>query len=432
MPVHQTIQIGLLGCGTVGGGVVHILKSNAAQIEARAGAEINIRRIAVRDVTRSRGVAVEEELLTDDAEQIVHDAEIDVVVELIGGVDPARRLITAALQNGKHVVTANKEVIARYGTELLELAARHGVGLFYEASVAGGIPIIRPLRACLAANRVNSVMGIINGTTNYMLTRMSDEGRSFDEMLQEAQRLGYAEADPSSDVEGYDAAFKVAILAALAFDTEVDVETVHCEGITRITPEDIQYGRELGYKLKLLAIAREEAGGLDVRVHPTFIPAAHPLAAVNDVFNAIFVSGDAVGELMFYGRGAGALPTGSAVVADIIDAVRQLRSGGNHVATPPRQQLPLISIEDTVSRYYVSLRVVDKPGVLGRIASAFGDAGVSLDSVIQKGHRDDPVHLVVVTHVTQHANVRRALTQISEFEFVHNVSNVIRVEEPEQ
>lgn len=430
--MNQTIQIGLLGCGTVGGGVVEILHKNKAAIAAKAGANIALKAIAVRDMHRPRHRLVDPQLLTDDVERIVNDSEIDVVVELMGGNEPARRLIATALQNGKHVVTANKEVVARHGAELLQLAARHGVGLFYEASVGGGIPIIRPLQACLAANEIHSILGIINGTTNYMLTRMSDEGRDFASVLQEAQQLGYAEADPSSDVEGYDAAFKIAILAGLAFDTEVDVEDVHCEGITRITAEDIRYGRELGYTLKLIAMARLVDDRLDVRVHPTFIPSEHPLAAVNDAFNAIFIDGDAVGELMFYGRGAGALPTGSAVVADIIDAVRRLRIGGNHVPSPPSRRLPLVNIEETVSRYYVSLRVVDKPGVLGRIATAFGDAGVSLDSVIQKGHTEDPVHLVVVTHETVHAKLRQALTQINEFDFVHQVSNVIRVEEPEQ
>lgn len=432
MPVNQPVQIGLLGCGTVGGGVARILQKNGEKIAARAGTQVVVRAIAVRDASAPRDEAVERELLTEDPWSVVNDAEIDVVVELIGGIDPARELIATALKNGKHVVTANKEVIARYGAELLQLSARYGVGLYYEASVAGGIPIVRPLQACLAANEVQSVMGIINGTTNYMLTRMSDEGSDFGEMLAEAQRLGYAEADPSSDVEGYDAAFKIAILAGLAFNTEVDVEDVHCEGITRIAQEDIEYGKELGYTLKLLAIARKIEDRLDVRVHPTFIPSDHPLAAVNDVFNAIFIDGDAVGELMFYGRGAGALPTGSAVVGDIIEAVRRLRVGGNQLTGPPTQQLPLLPIEETVSRYYVSLRVVDKPGVLGRIATAFGEAGVSLDSVIQKGHRDDPVHLVVVTHATVHANIRAALAQIDGFDFVYEVSNVIRVEAPEQ
>src|SRR5690606_26452034 len=363
-----------------------------------------------------------------DPWEIINDPSVDIVVEVMGGVDPARDLITAALEQGKPVVTANKEVLAKHGPELLAVAAQKGVDLFFEGSVAGGIPIIKPLRESLAANRVQAIVGIINGTTNYMLTRMSREGMAFDDVLREAQALGYAEADPASDVEGYDAAFKIAILASLAFETPVRVEDVYCEGITRITPEDIRYGRELGYEIKLLAIAREDDGRLEVRVHPTFIPAAHPLAAVNDVFNAIFVRGDAVGELMFYGRGAGSLPTGSAVVADLVDVVRRRGHSENGRYRPPAGQLPIKPIEEAVSQYYVSLRVVDRPGVLAKIAAAFGENGVSIDSVIQKGRLEDPVALVFVTHEVQEANIRRALSEISRLPVVRQVSNVIRVE----
>ncbi|REJ32861.1 MAG: homoserine dehydrogenase [Bacillota bacterium] len=426
--MDKPVQIGLLGCGTVGSGVLSILQANAERIAARAGAPIHVRRVAVRDPRKTRSVALDPGVITTDPWQVVDDPEVDIVVEVIGGVDPARDLIAAALEKGKPVVTANKEVLAKHGSELLSLAARRGVDLFFEGSVAGGIPIIQPPRESRAANRVQAIVGIINGTTNYMLTRMSREGMAFDEVLREAQALGYAEADPVSDVEGYDAAFKIAILAALAFETPVRVEEVYCEGITRITPEDIRYGQELGYELKLLAIAREDDGRLEVRVHPTFIPASHPLAAVHDVFNAIFVRGDAVGELMFYGRGAGSLPTGSAVVADLVDVVRRLLYGGNGRQAPPARGLPVKPIEETVSQYYVSLRVVDRPGVLAKIAAAFGENGVSIDSVIQKGRLEDPVDLVFVTHEVQEANIRRALAEISRLPVVRQVSNVIRVE----
>lgn len=429
--MNRPVQIGLLGCGTVGSGVVSILQTNGDRITDRAGGELVIRRVAVRDVNRTRSVEIPSELLTNDPAAVVADPDIDIVVELMGGVDPAKQLIADALSSGKSVVTANKEVLARHGGELSALAARHGVDLLFEGSVAGGIPIIRPLRECLAANRVRSIMGIINGTTNYMLSGMSRHGVEFESALREAQSLGYAEADPTSDVEGYDAAFKIAILASMAFETPVRVEDVYCEGISRITPADIQYGKELGYTVKLLAIAREDDGRLDVRVHPTFIRDAHPLAAVNDVFNAIFVEGDAVGELMFYGRGAGSLPTGSAVVADIIAAARRRRQGGNEPTRGEQRSLPMKSIDDAISRYYVSLRVVDRPGVLASIAGAFGEHGVSIGSVIQKGRFDDPIDLVFVTHEVREANMRRALADIDQLSVVHQISNVIRVEEPE-
>lgn len=429
----KSIRIGLLGLGTVGGGVAHILQGNAPGVAAKAGAALQLGRIAVRDVSRPRDATVDQEQLTTDPHSIVQDPDIDIVVEVMGGIEPARSLVTEALQRGKHVVTANKELIAHHGSELLALGRRYNAGLFYEASVGGGIPIIRPLRACLAANRIRSVSGIINGTTNYMLTRMTAEGRPFDEMLQQAQELGYAEADPAADVDGHDAAFKIAILAALAFDAEVDVEQVYREGISRVTPEDIADGKELGYTLKLLAVARKADDGLDVRVHPTFIPAEHPLAAVNDVFNAVFVNGDAVGDLMFYGRGAGALPTASAVVADVIEAARHKLGGGHRVPGPPSDTPRLIDIDETVSRYYVSLRVLDRPGVLGQVASAFGDEEVSLDRVIQKGSVDgsetSAVRLVVVTHEARHRQLQEALGRIRGLEHVHGVDNVIRVKD---
>lgn len=426
--MKRPVGVGLLGCGTVGAGVASILQANGGRIAGRAGGPVELRKVAVRDVNKPREAAIPPGLLTGDPWAVVEDPEVDVVVELIGGVEPARELISEALRRGKPVVTANKEVLARHGAELLALAARHGAHLMFEGSVAGGIPIIKPLQECLAANRVQSIMGIINGTTNYVLTGMSRRGVDFETALREAQALGYAEADPSSDVEGYDAAFKIAILASLAFETAVRVEDVYCEGISRITPADIEYGRELGYTVKLLAIAREEEGRLDVRVHPTFIPDSHPLAAVSDVFNAIFVQGDAVGELMFYGRGAGGLPTGSAVVADIMEAARRLRRGGNGLAPGPRRDLPVKPVEETVSRFYVSLRVVDRPGVLAAIAGAFGRHGVSINSVIQKGRFEDPIDLVFVTHEVQEAHLRRALAEIDQLDVVRNIGNVIRVE----
>lgn len=429
--MHRPIQIGLLGCGTVGTGVVSILQQNGHRIDGRAGGELTVRRIAVRDTTKPRDIAVSPDVWTPDAASVIEDPDIDIVVELMGGVEPAYRLISQALKRGKSVVTANKEVLARHGAELLAVAAEHGTDLLFEGSVAGGIPIIKPLRECLAANRIRSIMGIINGTTNYMLTGMSRDEMDFEATLQQAQALGYAEADPTSDVEGYDAAFKIAILASIAFETTVRVEDVYCEGITRITPDDIRYGKDLGYAVKLLAIAKEDEGRLELRVHPTFIPESHPLAAVNDVFNAIFVEGDAVGELMFYGRGAGGLPTGSAVVSDIIEAARRRRRGGNGLPSVEPAAVPVKAIEDIVSRFYIRLRIVDEPGVLAAISGVFGRHGVSISSVIQKGRFEDPIDLVFVTHEVREANVRQALADIDELPVVRHISNVIRVEEPE-
>lgn len=425
----RAIRIGLLGCGTVGGGVVAILRDNAERIGGRAGGELTVRRVAVRSLTKPRGQAVQPEWLTDDPWAVVADPDIEIVVELMGGVEPARTLAAEALRRGKAVVTANKELLARHGAELMAIAAEHGSHLLFEGSVAGGIPIIKPLQECLAANRIQSVVGIINGTTNYILTGMSRDSVDFQTALRQAQELGYAEADPTSDVEGYDAAFKLAILASIAFETPVRVEDVYCEGISRITPADIQYGRELGYTVKLLAIAKEEEGRLELRVHPAFVPQDHPLAAVHDVFNAIFVRGDAVGELMFYGRGAGGLPTGSAVVADIIEAARRLRRGGNGVPAAPARQLAVKPIEDTVSRFYVALEVVDAPGVLAAIAGWFGRCGVSISSVIQKGRFVDPIDLVFVTHEVQEARLRAAMAEIDQLDVVRRIRNVIRVEE---
>lgn len=430
--MHAPVRIGLMGLGVVGSGVFEILHKNPEQIARRAGGPLEIARVLVRDPRKARRVPVAPERLTTDASLLLDDPHIDVIVELIGcpggNVEPARTYIAEAIQRGKHVVTANKEVLAKHGRELFDLAREHRVGLHYEAAVAGGIPIIKAMKESLVANRVQAIMGIINGTTNYMLTKMAQEGRSFEEVLQEAQSLGYAEADPSSDVEGHDAAYKLAILASLAFETDVAVDEVYREGITRVTPEDMRYADEFGYVIKLLAVAKVHDGAVEARVHPTMVPKTHPLAAVNDVFNAIFVEGDAVGELMFYGRGAGKLPTGSAVVADIVQAAQNMRRGVtgwlNGQATPKR----LLSPDEIVTSYYVHTKVVDNPGVLAQIAKAFGDNGVSIGSVIQKGKGDDPVSLVFVTHRVQERNMQAALAEIAALPVVHNVANVIRVE----
>lgn len=427
--MKQPIQIGLMGLGTVGSGVVRLLRENAALIASRAGRAVFIKKILVRDKGKPRQVPLDPELLTDRREEIVGDPDIGIVIEVMGGERPAREYLLEALGAGKSVVTANKELIAKHGPELFAAARESGVDLCFEASVAGGIPIIKPLKECLSANRIRELLGIINGTTNYMLTRMTQAGRNFHDVLDEAQRRGYAEPDPTSDIEGYDAAYKLSILASIAFETRVSPSEVYTEGIAKITPEDIQFARELGCCIKLLAVAKEADGQVEARVHPTMIPLAHPLAAVNDVFNAVFVRGDAVGELMFFGRGAGQMPTASAILADVVDAIwNRDRSASGRVALGlgERRVRPM---EQTMSRYYVHLKVVDRPGVLASIAAAFGHEDVSLASVIQKGRAEDPVSLVFVTHEVRERNVRTALEKIELLPVVREVANVIRVED---
>lgn len=430
--ILEPIKIALLGLGNVGSGVWEILQRSRDQIAVRAGASLEIGGILVRTIDKPRQVTPESSLLTTDAYALLDDPTMPIVVETIGcpggSTDPARSYILHALRAGKHVVTANKEVLAKHANELSAASAQGGGGLYYEASVAGGIPIIKALRESLAANRVQALMGIINGTTNYMLTRMASMKSSFASVLAEAQAHGYAEADPTSDVEGHDAAYKLAILASIAFGADIEVGDIYREGITRITPEDLEYAQELGMVIKLLAIAKEEDGAVEVRVHPTMIPVAHPLASVSDVFNAVFVQGDAAGDLMFYGRGAGSLPTGSAVVADCIDAAQNLRRGVSAPLNGLRQRPVLLPMDDTVSRYYVHARVVDRPGVLAAIATVFGEAEVSIESVIQKGQRQDPVSLVFVTHRVKERNLRSALSRIDNLSVVREISNVIRVE----
>ncbi len=430
--MESTVRVGLMGLGTVGSGVFEVLDKNSEQIARRAGGSIEISKIVVRDSNKARSLELDPGIVTTDPDEVLEADDIDIVCEVIGcpGGDThlARGYIERALRAGKHVVTANKDVLARHGRELLELAKERKVGLHYEAAVAGGIPIIKSIKESLVANKIETLMGIINGTTNYMLTKMAKGGASFDQVLREAQEKGYAESDPTSDVEGYDAAYKLTILARLAFETDIRVEDVYCEGITKVTPEDMAFAHEFGYVLKLLAIAKSTPAGIEARVHPTLIPEDHPLASVNDVFNAIFVEGDAVGELMFYGRGAGKLPTASAVAADIVQAAQNIRRGVTGWLNGVAKQREVLSPLETVSRYYIHTKVVDRPGVLAQIAQTFGDNNVSIESVIQKGKEQDPVSLVFVTHEVVERNVRAALERITMLPEVRSVANVIRVE----
>jgi homoserine dehydrogenase len=424
----KEIGVGLLGLGTVGRGVYRILNDNKAGIEQKVGVPIVIKKILVRDTSKDRGMELNKGLLTTNISDLLDDPEIDIIVEVLGGVDQALEYALRALERGKSLVTANKDMVALHGKRLFEAADLNSRDLFFEASVAGGIPIIKPLKECLAANRITQLIGIINGTTNYMLSRMSKEGLGFQEALREAQSQGYAEADPSSDVEGYDAARKLTILASIAFNTRLRLDQVYVEGITRVTAEDIEYAANLNYVVKLLAIAREGSDGVEVRVHPALLPKNHPLASVNDVYNAIFVTGDAVGDVMFYGRGAGELPTASAVVADVMNAARNLvRNVPGMISCTCFEEKPVKPMGLTIAKYYIRINVADKPGVLASIAFIFGKHEVSLASVIQQTS-GEYAELVLITHKVLEKNLQDALLEIKELSVVNEVSNVIRVE----
>lgn len=421
----KPLGIALLGLGTVGSAVYNTITTQNTELARRAGRSLEIRRILVKDITKSRTVNVPSHLLTTDISQVIDDPEVDVAVEVIGGIIPAVEYLRDSILAGKHIVTANKELLAKHGKELLGLADKQGVHFHFEATAGGGIPIIKALKESLAANEISKVMGIINGTTNYILTEMAVRGISLEEALSEAQAKGYAEADPSSDVDGYDVGYKLLILGSIAFGARLDLDKINIEGIRRISSIDLEYGRKLGYTLKLLAIAKDTPKGIEARVHPTFIPNRHPLASVSGVFNAVYVEGDPVGELMFYGRGAGGSPTASAVCSDIIDVARDSGTKRACSCLNVKNQLPM---ETTISKYYVRFSVLDQPGVLGQIAAAFGRNNVSLHSVIQQG-RGEPVPLVFVTHEVKEAGFCQAIEEIKSLDCVFQVDNVIRVEE---
>lgn len=428
--MSKTINIALLGLGTVGQGIVNVLKENNHEISQKVGFPINIKTVLVRNIEKAKAFDASLNLTTDFSD-IINDAEINIVVEVMGGENPARQYMLQALQAKKHVITANKDVVALHGREMFEAATAHKVDFMFEASVGGGIPIIRPLKQCLTANKITEVMGIVNGTTNYMLTKMSNEGMDYTQVLKEAQEKGYAEADPTADVGGLDAARKLAILSSIAFNTKVSLNDVYVEGITKITPDDIKYAKELGYVVKLLAIAKDNVdNGIEVRVHPAFISNKHPLSAVNDVFNAIYINGNAVGEAMFYGRGAGSLPTASAVVADVIDVARNIvHDMSGRILCTCFEDKKIASIDKSISSYYIRLLVKDEPGVLALIAGAFGDQKVSLSSVIQKQKLNNQAELVLLTGAISDVNIQKALTNIKSLNVVIEVYNVIRVEE---
>lgn len=426
---RKSVKIAILGLGTVGTGVFKLLNTNRQDITRKIGLPLEMKKILVRDLFKQRAVAADSERLTTNWKDILEDQEIKIVVEVMGGIEPTGDLLLQALSRGKSVVTANKDLLALRGAELFESAEQHGTDLFFEASVAGGIPIVRPLKECLAGNSIRQVMGIINGTTNYILTAMGERGSGFKEMLSQAQKLGYAEADPTADIKGLDAARKIAILASIAFNTRVTFADVYVEGIEHICPEDLVYARELGYVIKLLGIAQEKEGEIEVRVHPAFIRKDHPLAAVKDVFNAIFVRGDGIGEAMFYGQGAGEMPTASAILGDVVAAARNLVHGcTGRVGCTCYDHKRIRSINEAEVEFYLRLTVKDRPGVLAGIAGVFGNQNVSLASVLQKKTSAGMAEVVLITHKVQEQNLRNALKIINGLSTVAEVSNVIRVE----
>ncbi|MBD2484601.1 homoserine dehydrogenase [Planktothrix sp. FACHB-1365] len=437
----MVFKIGLLGLGTVGTGTVEILLNPEGRHPLLS--ELSLHRVGVRSLSKPRSVNIPEYLLTTDLEEIVIDPAVDIVVELIGGLEPARSLILQAIENGKHVVTANKAVISRYGSEIFDAANEKGVYVLLEAAVGGGIPVIQPLKQSLGANRIHKVTGIINGTTNYILTRMKNEGADFADVLADAQRLGYAEADPTADIDGLDAGDKIAILASLAFAGRIKLEQVYCEGIRKVTATDITYAEKLGFVIKLLAIAARDPHAtpeqdlLSVRVHPTLVPKVHPLASINDVYNAILVEGEPIGQVMFFGRGAGAGPTASAVVSDLLNIVAVLQMQEAEIVSPVvthemmscthQHYCKIAPMEDLITRFYVRFLTKDSPGVIGNIGTCFGQHNVSLESIVQTGFQENLAEIVVVTHDVLEGNFHQALNEIKSLDSIDSIPSILRV-----
>ncbi len=432
----KEIKVGLIGFGTVGSGVVRILQENADVIERRVGAKLALKKIIDVDLETDRGIKLRPGVLTSRIEDVVEDPEIGIVMELIGGIEPAKTLILRAIRNRKHVITANKALLALHGDEIFGAAERAGVDVNFEASVGGGIPLIRSIKEGLVANRIQSIFGILNGTSNYILSRMTDDGRNFQEVLKEAQAKGYAESDPTYDVEGIDAAHKLAILIRLAFGTPFHFKDVFIDGISEITSYDIQFGLEFGYHIKLLAIAKIDQGKLEARVHPTMIPSNHLLSTVDGVFNAVYIKGDAVGPTLFYGQGAGKMPTGSAVVSDLVELARNLLTQAAERRVPllsfqkvSIEKLPLKRMEEVSMPYYIRFSALDRPGVLSKISGILGRNKISISAVTQKGRKiKGAVPIVMMTHEAKEKNVRRALREIDGLNVIPGKTMLIRVE----
>ena len=422
----KKIKIGLLGLGTVGTGVYKLIGRRADIMDKTIGAELEIKKILVHNMNKKRE-GIDPSLLTDDWREIIEDDEIQIVVEVMGGMEPAKTIILEALRAGKNVVSANKDLIAEEGRILLDTAQENGKDFLFEAAVAGGIPIIRPLKQCLAANEISDVLGIVNGTTNYILTKMFEDGMEFEDALRQAQELGYAEADPTADVEGLDAGRKVAIMASIAFHSRVVFSDVYTEGITKITAADIEYAREFDSVIKLLGVARSTETGIEVGVYPMMIGKEHPLASVRDSFNAVFIHGDAVDDAMFYGRGAGEMPTASAVVGDVIDAARDLAYGcTGRISCTCYRQIPVKDFGEVENKFFLRMQVKNRPGVLAQIACVFGEHNVSIARVVQKNARKDQAELVIVTEKVKEKHMKNALGELGGMDSISEISSVIR------
>mgnify|MGYP001289217652 CR=1 FL=1 len=426
----QTVKVGLMGLGTVGTGVVRIIDKHQEDLHKQSGSRIVVEKILVQEKEKERAVSVSPDRITDNPRDILHHSDIDIVIEVIGGVDTARAYIKEALLNGKHVVTANKDLMALHGAELLQVAEENGCDLFYEASVAGGIPIIRTLVEGLASDRITKIIGIVNGTTNYILSKMSQEGVSFQDVLQEAQQLGYAEAAPTADGEGVDAARKMATLGTLGLRMDVALNDVDVSGISEVTSEDIAYAKRLGYEMKLVGIARHQDGMIDISVQPTMIPNDHPLASVNGVYNAVYVYGEAVGETMFYGPGAGELPTATAVVSDLVTVVKNMRLGVNGRGTvAPYREKKVKTAEQTYSKYFLRLHVADRAGVLAKITQLFADHDISLEKVLQVPHNGGyEAEIVLITHSASKFGIERVKEQMEQLDIINRMKSCYRVE----
>ena len=432
----KTINVGLLGCGTVGTGVAKLLIDSRQVIRARLGASLNLKRVADIDIETDRGIQFDEGVLTTDANAIVNDPNIDIIIEMIGGEGVAKELILTAIDNGKQVITANKALLASQGNALFKAAEEKGVDLAFEAAVGGCMPIIKSIRESLVANRIHSMTGILNGTCNYILTKITDEKRPFDDALSEAQEKGYAEADPALDVDGIDTAHKIAILTALAYGTEINLADVYIEGISEITPLDVEFAEHFGYRIKLLAISKRKGDKIEARVHPTMIPFDNLLSNVNGTLNAIMVSGDAVGDIMLYGRGAGMMPTASAVISDAVDIARNLMAGTTRrvpalsFQRDRLQDIQIMPMDEIVTHYYFRFEALDRPGVLSKISGILGSHDISIQSVQQKGRKTDgSVPVVMVSHLAKEADVQKAIAEINDLDMVGKKTVLIRIED---
>ena len=427
MSNNRTLKVGMLGCGVVGSNVARLLREDSGDFAARSGATLTLAKVAVKNASTKRE-NVDQSIITTDPHSIVNDPSIDIVIEVMGGIEPARELILTAIKNGKSIITANKALLALHGAELFEAADKNSVDLYYEAAVGGAIPILRPMRESIVGDHVHRVMGIVNGTTNYILTKMDEEGSAFVDVLKEAQALGFAEADPTADIEGHDAAAKAAILAGLAFHTRVTSKDVYCEGISKISARDVAVARDMDHVIKLLAIAELTSDNqVSVRVHPTLISRQHPLASVRNAFNAVFVEAESAGELMFYGRGAGGAPTASAVLGDLIAIARNKTRGGEGHGESDYAELSIASIDKVKSRYLIRLDVADKPGVLATVAQLFATSNVSIETVRQSG-RGDSAELIVATHAAPESSLQKTVDALAKSDVVKSVESVLRIE----